>query len=114
MRFILPAFAILLLAACGGPPPPTNIPAPVEEAPERGDLIGLDANGLVQRFGTPRLQVKEGVGTKFQFTSPACILDAYLYASGTSGVARVTHVDTRNRAGNDIDQGNCIAALQAR
>lgn len=112
MRILVPAAAALLLAACGTTPRPV---APVSSAvvpPQRGGLIGLDANELAARFGRPRLQVREGVGTKLQFASTTCVLDAYLYppASG-AGIARVSHVDTRNREGRSVDQSDCIAAI---
>jgi hypothetical protein len=118
MRRLAPV-ATLFLAACATTPPP---PAPVEppkpavvEKPETGTLIGLTSNELVSRLGTPRLQIREGQGTKLQFAVPACILDAYLYPSAPGGgVQRVTHVDTRNRQGTDVNQQNCITAIEAR
>lgn len=74
----------------------------------------MTANELVEHFGQPRLQIREGDGTKMQFGSPACILDAYLYpqASG-QGLPRVAHVDTRNAQGNPVNPQNCIASLEA-
>lgn len=117
MRFIVPAAAALFLAACASTPTPGPVaPRPVAvEQPERGDLIGLNASDLTARFGQPRLQVREGDGTKLQYRSDACVLDAYLYppASG-SGTPRVTHVDTRRPDGRDVAQPGCLAALDAR
>ncbi|MDQ3144192.1 MAG: hypothetical protein M3Q57_04855 [Pseudomonadota bacterium] len=113
MRILVPATAALLLAACGTTPRPVA-PTSVTTAqpPQRGGLIGLEASELAARFGQPRLQVREGVGTKLQYATAACVLDAYLYppASG-AGVARVAHVDTRNREGRSVDQSGCIAAI---
>lgn len=65
---------------------------------------------LVQRFGTPALQIREGAGLKLQFRSNACVLDAYLYQTGNAPF-RVTYVDTRNRAMADVDQAWCISSL---
>jgi hypothetical protein len=117
MRRLLP-FAVLFLAACATTPPPKPIEKPepvVVEKPESGDLIGLTANELATRFGQPRLQIREGDGTKLQFTAPSCILDAYLYPPPSgSGVPRVAHVDTRDRSGRDVDKTGCITAIQAR
>ena len=120
MRYLLP-LAVLLIAGCAAtpPPPPAQPAAPtrpvVVEKPETGDLIGLSANELANRFGQPRLQVREGVGTKLQFVAPSCVLDAYLYPPGSGGgLPRVTHVDTRDNQGRDVDQTRCIAAIQAR
>ena len=85
---------------------------PIPVAVERGDLIGLDAAALLTRFGRPRLQVKEGDGTKLQFAGGSCLLDAYLYPQG--GTPRVTHVDTRNRDGRDVPQAACIALIEGQ
>jgi hypothetical protein len=108
--------AALFLAGCATTPPPSVRPvANGTEKPERGDLVGLTASELVVRLGTPRIQVREGDGTKLQFASARCVLDAYLYpATSGSGVPRVTHVDARDRSGRDVDQQGCIADILAR
>jgi len=116
MRHLVPIAAALLLAACVSTPPP--VAAPVREvvvAPHRpSDLNGITANELATRFGLPRLQVREGDGTKLQFAGKACVLDAYLYPpAGGKGLVRVTHVDARDRAGRDVDQARCIADVEA-
>ena len=113
MRLTL-AFAALFVSACASTPEPQPVaPQPRPVVPrERGDLIGLSASELIQRFGTPTLQVREGTSLKLQFRAPTCVLDAYLYPSPTGqGLARVTHVDARLKSGNDTDQASCIAAL---
>lgn len=115
-RFIAPT-AVLLLAACATTPAPQPVAPvrPVEVKPQRGDLIGLTANELGARFGQPRIQVREGDGTKLQFATKSCILDAYIYPpSGGKGAARVTHVDTRTRDGRDTDRARCITAIEER
>ena len=117
MRFIVSAATALLLAACASTPTPAPVaPTPaVVEPPERGDLIGLNASDLTARLGQPRLQVREGDGTKLQYRSDACVLDAYLYPpAGGSGPARVTHVDTRRPDGRDVSQMDCLSSLDAR
>ena len=115
MRILLTAATLLLLAGCGTTPIPV-IPAtgPVASVPlQRGDLIGLDANALAIRFGRPRLQVREGDGTKLQFAGGSCLLDAYLYPSG-KGLPRVTHVDTRNREGRSVAQADCVRMIEGK
>jgi hypothetical protein len=111
--------AALLAAGCTPDiqqsPPPAG-PSPVAPVPQqRGDLIGLTAAELVQRLGSPALQIREGQSLKLQFRSAGCILDAYLYrpASG-QGLERVAHVDARLRSGADTNQSACIAALGPR
>jgi len=115
MRRLFPSAAILLLSACATAPQqaPTPRPTPVTPAPvrESGGLIGLTAGELVQRFGSPALQVREGPGLKLQFRG-RCVLDVYLYGPPQGGgPERVTHVDTRLASGNDTPQAGCIAAL---
>lgn len=77
-------------------------------------IMGRNAAALTRMFGAPRLDVREGAGHKLQFTSSACVLDAYLYAPRDGAEAVVTHVDTRNPSGDDVDRASCIAALQRR
>ena len=117
MRFILTVAALLLLSGCASSPEPVAIPAHVpviKPAPsERGELIGADANGLAARFGTPRLRVREGDGTKLQFAGGTCLLDFYLYPAG-DGVPRVTHIDARNRDGRSVAQAQCVAMIERR
>ena len=114
----------LLAATCSSPPAPPRRsrrrPAPVTPAagapPERGALIGADAGELASRFGAPRLQVREGDGTKLQFAGGGCVLDAYLYPPPADGAPRVTHVDTRTaaRAATSSVEASCTRLDRAR
>lgn len=105
----------LLLAACATAPqlqqpaPQPTVIAPVSEG---GTIIGLTAGELVQRFGNPALQIREGSSLKLQFRRRNCVLDAYLYSPPSGGVQRVSHVDTRTTMGTDMNQQSCIATLQ--
>jgi hypothetical protein len=113
MRRSLALSLSLLLAACATRP--TTTPSPEPETPvqqEHGAIIGLTADDLVRKFGTPSLQIREGESLKLQFRNPQCVLDAYLYPTGS--IYRVAHVDTRTRALGAIDQTVCIASLAAR
>ena len=115
MRRIL-LFAMLFVSGCATAPEqpqPQPQPAPVRPTPQlRGELIGLSAADLVQRLGTPALQIREGRSLKLQFRGPSCILDAYLYPPATGGgVERVAHVDARLRSGVDTDQRRCVATF---
>ncbi|WP_022682450.1 hypothetical protein [Sphingobium bisphenolivorans] len=117
-----PALAVLLslpLAACGGvvPPPPSRIAAPPAGPPasaftKSGPLIGMDARHLTQKFGTPRLDIRESTMRKLQFGNGRCVLDAYLYVPPQGKEPLVTHVDARSPAGADMDPASCAAALQ--
>jgi hypothetical protein len=112
------AFSLMLVVAACAPrpqqvsaPPPPAAPPPAEQ---QNSLAGLTAQELVGRFGSPALQIREGNSLKLQFRGPRCVMDTYLYPSGSAGTLKVTHVDTRLPSGGDIDQAACIFALRNR
>ena len=107
----------LLLTGCasgGG-----VIPGPGTGAPPRGvpagvaRLMGSDAQALLNTFGPPLLDVREGSARKLQFGNATCVLDAYLYPQ-RGGEAAVTHIDARQRDGSPVDEASCVAALRMR
>lgn len=114
MRRYLALSLSLLVAGCATAPVQTPAPQPVVQVQphETGSLVGLTTQALFAEFGAPALQIHEGASLKLQFRGPTCVLDAYLYPSGTSGGLAVTHVDTRTPAGSDTDQAACVAALR--
>ena len=71
----------------------------------------MTANELMEHFGRPRLQIREGDGTKLQFAGPSCVLDFYLYP-GQGGVPRVSHIDARNAQGADVSEQGCVHAIE--
>ena len=71
----------------------------------------MTANQLVEHFGSPRLQIREGDGTKLQFAGPNCVLDFYLYPA-QGGVPRVGHIDARNLQGGDADAQSCVYEIE--
>ena len=112
----IPVFAALLLAGCAtAPEQPQPQPRPLLVTPApplRGELIGLTASELVQRLGSPALQVREGQSLKLQFRGSRCILDTYLYPPlNSSGPERVAHVDARLPSGTETDPRTCVATL---
>ncbi len=76
-------------------------------------VMGREANALVTLFGQPDADIREGNARKLQFTSNACVLDAYLYPRGNAAPV-VTHIDSRQPDGSPIDRASCIAALTRR
>ena len=104
---------MLFLAACARAPRAVEpAPVPVTTTRPSGPLIGLTASELGSRFGQPGFQVREGAGTKLQWSQNGCVLDAYLYPPpGGQGVARVAHVDARRPSGVDIDVDSCLGLL---
>lgn len=133
---LLPALVMIagLLGGCGAATTSANAPrsagarpapntyshgAPHSAQPRaNGDggsgVIGRDAAALARMFGAPRLDRHDGAAHVLQFTNDRCVLDAYLYAPRGGAQAVVTHVDTRNLDGGDVDAAACIAALQRR
>ena len=71
----------------------------------------MTANELIEHFGRPRLQIREGDGTKLQFAGPACVLDFFLYP-GQGGVPRVSHIDARNLQGGEFSSQACVHAIE--
>lgn len=114
MRRYLALSLAFTLAACASTPRQAvgeATPPPVNPQAAR-QLQGLTPQELVGHFGHPALQINEGTSMKLQFRSRRCVLDAYLYPSGNTGVLRVTHIDTRTRAGTPADQAACILDLE--
>jgi hypothetical protein len=111
-RFI--AFSLpLAVAACAPRPQETPAPQPpAQPQQETSSLVGLSPQELVGRFGRPALQIREGSSLKLQFRGTRCVMDAYLYPSGSSGALKVTHIDTRLPSGGDIDQAACVFSLR--
>lgn len=112
MRRILGLTPFLILAACA---PKVQTPAVVTKpvAPSGSTMIGFSENDLVSRFGQPTFQVKEGPGTKLQWSHGGCVLDAYLYPPEAGRVGdRVTHVDTRAPSGADLPLNACLDLLR--
>ncbi|MEE9432648.1 MAG: hypothetical protein V3V15_00220 [Sphingorhabdus sp.] len=124
-KAILAAVPALLLAACStnNTPPgdapktassiPTSNPTPVDTKGLEA-VLGKNIAALKSLFGEPRIDVREAVGRKLQFSGKACVLDAYLYANGKGGVEIVTHVDARRSDGAEVDRASCVNALMRR
>ncbi len=88
--------------------------APAAASVDRHDhrtLNGMTANELIEHFGRPRLQIREGDGTKLQFAGPTCVLDFFLYP-GQGGVPRVSHIDARNLQGGEFNSQACVHEIE--
>ncbi len=94
-------------------PDTTPVPTTIRSPAGLDRVMGREANALVALFGQPDADIREGAARKLQFTSAACVLDAYLYPRGTAAPV-VTHIDSRQPDGSPIDRASCIAALTRR
>jgi hypothetical protein len=114
MRRYVPLAVVIALAACA-PRVATSVePAstPTTSVRPTGALFGVSASDLIARFGQPTFQVREGVGTKLQWSRNGCVFDAYLYPPpNAQGVPRVSHVDTRRTSGDNIPLDTCLALM---
>jgi hypothetical protein len=109
---------LALVAGCVAPSGPRPVAGPVMPQPHAvpglEGVMGADARSLAQRLGRPDLDIREGAARKLQFSSAACVLDAYLYPQAAGAEPVVTHVDARLPDGRDIDRASCAAALIAQ
>ena len=117
-QLLAPAALALLLAGCVAAPStvrPTVAPprAPTYSTLGLERVLGHDAEQLVQLFGKPDADVREGDARKLQFAGPICVLDAYLYPK-SNRTPVVTYVDARQPDGRPIDRASCVAALVRR
>ncbi len=114
-RIVLPVLGLSLLSACVAPSSgrreTTSMPPPpmAGRYGKPSPLSGLDARGLVARFGQPRLDIQDRTVRKLQFLTAGgrCVLDTYLYATARGREPVVTHIDTRTTEGNEIDPASC-------
>ena len=111
---------MLAVASCVENPPPraSAPPPPTMTAPDHSAgldrVMGRPAAALIQLFGEPDLDLREGPTRKLQFASGVCVLDAYLASADGKATAVVRHIDTRTPNGDDMDRSSCIAALTRR
>jgi len=116
---VVPCLAVLLLAAGCAAPAARNPAAGAGRVPIAYPTVGLErvlgqnAAALVQLFGQPDADVREGSARKLQFAGAICVLDAYLYPKDHAE-PRVTYLDAREPDGSSIDRASCVAALTRR
>jgi len=115
MRRLLLASVFILSACATAPQKPAPVTVAVPSAsvrPDAAGLVGLTAQQLVGKLGSPALQVREGSSLKLQFRNSRCVIDAYLYP--TQNIVRVEHVDTRAPSGVRANEQVCVALFQAK
>ena len=118
-RLLAVAGLALLVAGCGEttlarPATPTVVVRPPQPTGGLEHVMGKNAAGLTQLFGTANADVREGTARKLQFQGSFCVLDTYLYPGKNGGEPTVTYVDARQPDGSPIDRASCVAALERR
>lgn len=120
------SLAGLALSGCASGPKPLPGPSqpvrsgvvrvPLVMAPQGLEgVIGMDAAGLTQRFGNPRIDLAEGDTRKLQFAGATCVLDIYLYPPRIGVDPTAAHVAARLRQGGAaVDHGACIREVEGR
>ena len=109
---------LVLLSGCVSAPnqPPRPVapvsPAAVQSPIGVESVTGRTAGVLVQRFGAPELDVREGSARKLQFSNAVCVLDLYLYPPAGGGEAVVTHIDARLPDGRNLDRASCLSSFR--
>ena len=122
MKLILTVAGLaLLLGGCGEstiarPATPAGTIAKPPTLPTTGleRVMGQNAAGLTQLFGTPDADIREGSARKLQFQGTFCVLDTYLYPGKGGAEPKVTYIDTRQPDGSPIDRASCVASLERR
>lgn len=88
-------------------PPPRLTNAPVLHA--TNELVGLDSNSIEQRLGSPALRRRDAPAELWQYRSPLCVMDLFLYSEG--GAFRVTHVELHSRSVEQVQAPSCLASF---
>lgn len=121
IRKLIILSALPALSACvssGAVKTPVNLPtaaeSPLSKVQGLDLVMGKTASQLKRLFGNPQADVAEPPARKLQFSSGACVLDAYLYPQQSGGEGRVTHIDTRRSDGAEVDRVSCVNALRVR
>jgi hypothetical protein len=86
--------------------PDTIRPQPPKDTRE---LIGLERGEVEARLGTPALRRRDAPAEIWQYRSPLCVLDLFLYRDGAA--TRVTSVELRPRDGRELPAALCLSSL---
>jgi hypothetical protein len=73
------------------------------------ELIGLGPSELQARLGDPALRRRDAPAEIWQYRSPLCVLDLFLYRDGPA--TRVTNVELRPRDGRELPAATCLSSL---
>jgi hypothetical protein len=87
---------------------------PAQSATGLNGVLGSQAEALIRRFGTARIDLQEGDARKLQFLGRACVLDVFFYPRAEGAEPLAAHVDARLRSnGSAVDRESCIREVEA-
>jgi hypothetical protein len=124
--------AALAVAACEGTPGPnppdgaygnapnaSNAPGAsnaggaqsAEGAPPLSSLSGQNRAQVMALLGAPRFKRQDNPAEIWQYRSPGCFLDIFLYREKGGDAYRVRHFETRGGGKKTVSETDCFAGL---
>lgn len=85
---------------------------PHADLPGPEKLIGLSSGKVEDLLGTPVFRRRDPPAELWQYTSPRCILDVFLYRTKASPKYLVTHLEARGRTVGKIPLRECYLSLE--
>lgn len=73
------------------------------------ELVGLESTMVEQRLGSPALRRRDAPAELWQYRSPVCVMDVFLYSDGRS--FKVMHVELHPRSPEQIPAPACLASF---
>ncbi len=74
-------------------------------------LDGLDAAKVLDLLGQPPFKRRDDPALIWQYRTPQCALDLFLYRDRKGGAYRIQHFETRNRGQATVSAKDCFSAL---
>ncbi|MBL6928816.1 MAG: hypothetical protein ISR44_06550 [Rhodospirillales bacterium] len=87
---------------------------PPEDLPGPEQLMGLSSVKVEGLMGIPGFRRRDPPAELWQYSSPRCIFDIFLYQTKTSPEYRVTHLEARGRTAGSIPLRECYLSLGIR
>ena len=105
-----PPAAVPVAESAQQPPQSASLPRPrVAALRTTTELVGLDSTMVEQRLGTPALRRRDAPAELWQYRSPLCVMDLFLYSDGRG--FKVTHVELRSRTVEQVQAPTCLASF---
>lgn len=73
-------------------------------------LVGVTDNTLLQAFGPPAQRRREPPAEVWQYRSPRCVVDFYLYQRQPAGLS-VVHLEARSPGSGRLPVEGCLPSL---